>query len=102
MLSPFAALESRLNSAVERHISNVEVVHAGGDPFGAVLNRTPSEPFGSRVVDSATLDLGFIASRAPGLAEGDQLLIGGVPYIVNTGVQPDETGWLQVGVYAKG
>ena len=99
MLSPFAAIESRINSAVERRLSNVEVVHGGGAAFGAILDSVPSAPFG--VVDARTTVLGFIAARAPGLVEGGELLVNGVAHIVTGGVQPDETGWLKVNVYPK-
>lgn len=99
MPAPFAAREARLNSAVERHISNVEVVFDGGQAFGAVLRRVPANPFGGEAVDAAELELGFIASRAPGLIEGAELMVGGVLHRVTGDVQPDETGWLNVSVY---
>jgi hypothetical protein len=100
MSSPFAAIESRINSAVERRLANVEVVHGGGQPFGAVLDRVPSAPYGV-AVDSSLLVLGFIATRAPGLVEGGELLVNGVAHIVTGDVQPSETGWLKVNVHAK-
>lgn len=99
MPAPFAAREARLNSAVERHLSNVEVVFPGVPAFGAVLRRMPANPFGGEAVDVAEMELGFIAARAPGLAEGDELLVGGVLHRVAGDVQPDETGWLSVNVY---
>lgn len=101
MLSPFAAIESRINSAVERRLANVEVVHNSGEPFGAILDRAASDPFGARSVDAATMVLGFVASRAPGLVEGSELLVNGVAHVVTGDVQPDETGWLKVNVYPK-
>ncbi|MBQ0919068.1 hypothetical protein KBW71_11530 [Hydrogenophaga aromaticivorans] len=92
---------SRINGAVERAHANVEVVHSGGEPFGAILDRAASDPFGGRAVDSATMELGFVAARAPGLVEGGELLVNGVAHVVKGGVQPDETGWLKVNVYPK-
>lgn len=99
MPSPFASIASRVNSAVERRLANVEVIFAGGQPFGAILDRVPSAPYG--VVDANAKVLGFVASRAPGLAEGSELRVDGVAHIVSGGVQPDEGGWLRVNVYAK-
>lgn len=92
---------ARINGAVERAHANVTVTHQGGEPFGAVLERGASDPFGVRAVDAATVELGFIATRAPGLVEGDELLVNGVAHIVTGDVQPSETGWLKVNVYPK-
>lgn len=99
MPAPFAARESRLNSAVERHLTNAEVVFNAGAPFGAVFGREAANPFGGESVDAAEHTLGFIASRAPALAEGDEVLVNGVVYRVTGDVQPDESGWLTVNVY---
>lgn len=90
---------ARINDACERAHANVEVIFADGQPFGAILDRVPSAPYG--VVDGVTLVLGFVASRAPGLVEGSELLVDGVAHIVSGGVQPDEGGWLRVNVYTK-
>jgi hypothetical protein len=98
-LAPFARHAERLNAAVESHLANVEVAVGDGAAFGAVLGREASAPFGSESVDAAEITLGFLASRAPGLKPGDELLIDFVPHRVSGQVQPDETGWLTVSVY---
>src|SRR3990167_6902090 len=81
-LAPFSALESRLNSAVQKHIANATAVHNGG-------------------VDSARHDVSFVAANAPGLAEGGTLVIDGAAYTVASGVQPDAGGWVTLSVYPK-
>jgi hypothetical protein len=37
----------------------------------------------------------------PGLAEGGELVIDGVTYVVSSPVQPDASGWVSVSVYPK-
>jgi len=53
-LAPFAALESRLNSAVQARLANATAVHLGGNPFGVLLDRTSADPFGG-AVDTAAI-----------------------------------------------
>lgn len=100
-LAPFAALESRLNGAVQKHIANATAVHNGGAPFGVLFDRSPADPFGTGAVDSARHDVSFVAANAPGLAEGGTLVIDGAAYIVATSVQPDAGGWVTLSVYPK-
>jgi hypothetical protein len=99
MPAPFAALDQRVNSAVERALSNAVASHAGGPEFGVQFGREAVQVFGGDAVDAAQLTVGFIASRAPGLTEGGVLTVDGVPHRVTGDVQPDETGWLTVRVY---
>lgn len=100
-LAPFAALESRMNSAVQRRLANATAVHNGGAPFGVLFDRSPADPFGAGTVDSARYDVAFVAANAPGLAEGAEMTINGTVYIVATGVQPDAGGWVNLSVYPK-
>lgn len=100
-LAPFAALESRLNGAVQKHIANATAVYNGGAPFGVLFDRTPADPFGTGAVDSARYDVAFVAANAPGLAEGSEMTINGTAYIVATGVQADAGGWVTLSVYPK-
>lgn len=100
-LAPFAALESRLNGAVQKRLANATAVHNGGDPFGVLFDRTPADPFGSGAVDATRYDASFVAASAPGLKEGSELEINGIAYIVDTGPQPDAGGWVTVLVYQK-
>lgn len=99
-LSPFAAIESRLNSAVQRRLANATATHNGGAPFGVLLDRTPADPFGG-AASAAQLQVSFCAANAPGLAEGGELVIDGVVHIIASGVQPDAGGWVTLAVYPK-
>lgn len=96
---PFAAHQAALNAAIERHLPDVQVSFSGGPVFGGLLSRETFDPFGGATVDAARLRLGFLASRAPGLREGQQLLIDGVLHTVAGSVQPDASGWLSVTVH---
>lgn len=100
-IAPFAALESRLNSAVQKRLANATAVHNGGAPFGVLFDRSPADPFGNGAVDAAAYSVSFVAANAPGLAEGGTLVIDGVAYTVASGVQPDAGGWVSLAVYPK-
>ncbi len=100
-LAPFAALESRLNSAVQKHIANATAVHNGGAPFGVLFDRATADPFGTGAVDSVACTVAFCGANAPGLAEGSTLVIDGAAYTVASGVQPDAGGWVTLSVYPK-
>lgn len=99
--APFAALESRLNSAVQRRLANATAVYNGGTPFGVLFDRAAADPFGNGAVDAAACTVAFDIARAPGLVEGGELVIDGEPYIVASGVQPDAGGWVSLAVYPK-
>jgi hypothetical protein len=95
--NPFAALEARVNSAVESHLSNATATYQGGVPFGVVLDQGQTDAFdgGSSVLDASDVVVSFNLSHAPGLAERSQLTINGAVYTVLGGVQPDSSGWVQ-------
>ena len=99
-LAPFAALESRLNGAVQKRLSNATATYNGGAPFGLLFDRSPADPFGG-AVDVAACTAAFCLANAPGLAEGGELVINGTAYIVASGVQPDAGGWVSLTVYPK-
>jgi hypothetical protein len=100
MPAPFAALEARLNGAVEQRLTNVQAVFGGGEPFGAIFTREVGDAFGG-VVDAPRLTLGFLRSRAPALVNGSEILVDGVAHVVDSPVQPDASGWLTINVYPK-
>ena len=101
-LNRFAALESRLNGAVEVHLSNAIVEFDGGIPFGGDFGRAQSaDPFGGAAVDAADFRLSFDAARAPGLAEGRTITVDGVDYRVTGGVQADQSGWITISIYPE-
>lgn len=99
--SPFARLHQRLNSAVERALSDTVAVFQGGEPFGVLLGREGVEPFGAQAASSAAITASFSVAHAPGLVEGSELVLGGVVHLVSGQVQPDESGWVTVSVYPK-
>lgn len=101
-IAPFAALESRLNSAVERRLANATATHQGGEPFGVLFDRTPADPFGTGAADVAAFSASFCLANAPGLGEGGELVIDGTAYIAAAGPQPDAGGWVTLPVYPKG
>ena len=87
--SPFARLHQRLNSAVERALSDTVAVFQGGEPFGA------------QAASAAAITASFSVAHTPGLVEGSELVLGGVVHLVSGQVQPDESGWVTVSVYPK-
>lgn len=100
-LTPFAALEARVNSAVQRRLANATATYQGGEPFGVLFDRTASEPFG-QAVDVAALEVGYCMVNTPGVREGSELVINGVVHVVTGPVQPDAGGWVSLSVYPKG
>lgn len=100
-LAPFANLEARVNRAVEGRLSNATAVYNGGEPFGVLLDREQTDAFGGggMVVDAPSLAVSFDTAHTPGLAEGSELVVNGVPYRIAQGVQPDASGWVTVAVF---
>lgn len=95
-LAPFAALEARVNNAVLLRLANATAVYQGGDPFPILLDREQTEAFGGGggVVDAPSITVSFDTANTPGLAEGSELVIGGVVHAVVQGVQADASGWV--------
>lgn len=102
MAAPFAARMQRINAAVQRHLANAVATHQGGQPFGVLLEHRQTGVFGGDgdVLDSAVITCAFDARHAPGLSEGNELVINGVLHRVGGGVQPDASGWVVVEVFA--
>lgn len=98
-LSPFAALESRVNAVVERRLANAQAVYQGGQPFGVVFDREEANVLGGDAVDMARLTAGFCIANTPGLVSGSTLVIDGVAHEVSGQVQPDAGGWVSVTVF---
>lgn len=95
---------ARINGAVVRAHANTMAVYQGGDPFPILLDREQTEAYGGGggVVDAPSITVSFDAANTPGLAEGAELVIGGVVHEVGAGVQPDASGWVSgLVVYVK-
>ncbi|WP_027730880.1 hypothetical protein ABL850_14765 [Variovorax paradoxus] len=95
MPGPFAALEDRVNAAVEARLSNALASFNGGEAFGVVFDRLPVQLIDG-YAESAGPEASFDIARAPGLAHGSVLVIDGVGYSVTGGLEPDRSGWVTV------
>lgn len=91
MPGPFAALERRVNAAVERCLANAEATLNGGEPFPVLFDRAGVEELG---MASYAPRVSFDLSRAPGVVQTSVLLIDGTAYTVVSDVQPDSSGWV--------
>lgn len=91
-LNPFAASLQRLNAAAQRRLANAVAVWRGGEPFGVMLDQGEGEAFGDVAVGSIVCNLPLVS--APGIAQGDELVIDGARYEVAEPVQPDVSGWV--------
>ena len=100
-LSPFAAMEARVNNAVQLRLANATAVYQGGDPFGVIFDRDATDPFGA-AVDVAAVTVAYCVANTPGVRDGSELVIDGWGVHVVTGqVQPDAGGWVVLSVYPK-
>ena len=88
--------QARINGAVERAHANATASYQGGEPFGVLLYRGQTDAFGGggQVLDAPEITVSFDLAHAPGLAEGVELTINGVVYLVGAGVQGDAAGWV--------
>ena len=102
-LNPFAMVEQSINTDVQAMLANATATYQGGDPFGVLFDREAApaaETFGG-AVDMAALSVAYCVANTPGIAEGAELVIGGVAHNVNGPVQPDAGGWVVLSVYPK-
>ena len=86
----FAALESRVNASVLKHLANVRVLIAGEDVGGIFRNPSQTVQLGMGVAESRPT-LSLASSAVPSAPVGTELEIDGVPYIVSAEA-PDGTG----------
>lgn len=100
-LATFAALESRLNSAVQRRLSNATVQLAADGPAWAVAYDV-ALPEASPFADAATVPQHTVSMWLQGigdLAEGGEIILTtghwplGQRCRVSTPVVPDSSGW---------
>lgn len=95
MTASFAARETRLNSAVVRHLANADAEWlslAGGTKktVPVIFDNSYGDAFSGLVGGQQPTAQGAAADFA-GVANDDSLVIGGAEYIV-TNVEPDGTG----------
>lgn len=92
MPTPFAAMQDRINTVCRAKLANATAVFAGlaapvdglfENGFSAELGMVGAEP-----------RFGCPEAEAPGVAQGHELTIGAVDYVVK-GVEPDGTGWVR-------
>lgn len=89
MPTPFAALEQRINAAVERHLANREADFGGAVGVVAGIFRNEyAESFG--IAGSGPV-FECDAARVAGVAAGASVTIGGIAYTV-AAVRPDGSG----------
>jgi hypothetical protein len=101
MVTPFAATLAALNEGVEATLANARATWQGGEPFGVMFDSAAADPLGGGAVDASACTVAFDIAHAPGLAEGGELAIDGVAYVVSSGVLPDASGWVALSVYPK-
>lgn len=100
-LAPFAALESRLNSAVQQRLSNATVQLTPGAPAWAATYATelPERTPFADVADVPVHTLAMWLEGIGDLAEGAELIVttrswpAGQRCQVTTPVVPDSSGW---------
>lgn len=97
-LAPFAALESRVNSAVFERLCNAVAALDGGPEFGVIFERPYSDPFGQSVVDAEQCQCTAPMAAVQALRQGSALTVSGVRYRVER-VEPDGTGGALVILY---
>lgn len=99
-LSPFAQMEQSINASVQTMLANATATYQGGTPFGVLFDRAGADLYGG-AVDVASLTVAYCVANTPGVREGSELVIDGVPHIVTGPVQPDAGGWVVLSVYQK-
>lgn len=81
-------------------LHNATATYQGGEPFGVILDRGASDPFGP-AVDVAQISVAYCVANTPGVREGSELVVNGVVHKVTGPVQPDAGGWVVLLVYPK-
>ena len=90
MATAFAALESRLNSAVLQRLSNAEATLPGGTVVPVIFDNGYAQGLGG-MVETSQPSCQIASTEAAALVQGGVLAIGAVSYRVAE-VHPDGTG----------
>ena len=99
-LAPFADIDALINQGCAATLANGRASYKGGLPFNVIFERAPADSFDGTVNASART-CAFEAALAPGIAEGHELQINGMVFLVSSGAEPDETGWVELRVFPK-
>lgn len=83
----FANLESRMASVGMRMLANASATVGGGEPFGVIFDRRPSESLG--IVGGYAPRVECPASAVSGVGEGDSMTIDGEAFVVSEAESPD-------------
>lgn len=88
--APFAALESRLNSAVLQRLSNAEATLSSGTVVPVIFDNGYAQGLGG-MVETSQPSCQLASTDAATLAQGGTLAIGAMSYRVAE-IHPDGTG----------
>lgn len=91
-LAPFAQVEALVNTGVQSVLANAVATWQGSEPFGVIFAKGQHSAFGD--VAAGVISCSLPLACAPGLAQGDELVIDGARYEVASPVQPDASGWV--------
>lgn len=91
-LAPFAQVEALVNTGVQSVLANAVATWQNGEPFGVIFARGQHSSFGE--VATGAISCSLPLACAPGLAQGDELVIDGARYEVAGPVEPDASGWV--------
>lgn len=92
-LTPFAGVEQLINTSVLGVLANATATWLGGAPFAVIFDSKPHDGLGvGQFEPSCSLPL----ASAPGLEEGEVLVINGQEWEVIEPVVADSSGWATV------
>ncbi len=92
-LAPFEGVEQLINTSVIVMLANATATWRGGEPFAVIFDSKPHDGLGvGQFEPSCSLPL----ASAPGLEEGDVLVINSQEWEVIEPVVADSSGWATV------
>lgn len=89
--NPFARIEQRINSTMERRLANAVATWQDGEPFGVIFQRTALGMLD--VVGGYAVSCSLLVDRTPGISKDSVLVIDGKSWRVCEPVEPDQSGW---------
>lgn len=94
----FENLQARLNTSVERHVTNCDVVLQGGRSCRGIFD-AKAERFVDGVFQSVTPRLQIRDVECAEVGQGTQLAVGLTPYEVAGQPEPDGRGWVHLWLF---